>query len=334
MAMFVVWNAATVMWTSELEGSALQAVTYVELFGMAWIIWEFGSADRWMRTILQAYVLGCFCVIAQTVLSTVERGAFHEIRLFSEGVDPNELGLTLALGIPFALIRLQQPDLLPIFRWLNCLYPVVAVSAIIGTGSRGAFVSLIIGALVTAATIRQKRLRFFFQAAAIMTALWFIIPILPETLWQRFGKVERLYSLGQLDDRRELWEAGLETFKSSPILGTGAFTFRTSINLGGKENVAHNTFVSVLVETGLIGFSIFCALCVVLLIRVLKAPSTWRRSLVLGAFACWSVAACSLTLEYKRYTWLVFSIASSVQLYSGKSPRQVTQVTIRRLRRV
>jgi O-antigen ligase len=91
-----------------------------------------------------------------------------------------------------------------------------------------------------------------------------------------------------------------------------------SVNTVGK--VAHNSYLSVLVELGLIGFLLFTAI-LVLVARHTLGRSRWDSSFWLAILVTWSIAASTLTWEYRKPTWLFFGllIASSAMLSPARN---------------
>src|SRR5207244_3422504 len=82
-----------------------------------------------------------------------------------------------------------------------------------------------------------------------------------------------------LHGRTQIWKAGLKALKQHPAAGVGSGAYPKAVEpwLGkpkvkGFQYVAHNSFLSVLVETGLIGFTIFALLLGTLAIFVWCMP--------------------------------------------------------------
>ena len=103
---------------------------------------------------------------------------------------------------------------------------------------------------------------------------------------------------GSLLERYDLWKIGLKAWVQTPVLGTGAGSYPDLLGRAGEfRMVAHNTFVSVLVETGLVGFVLYFAFWLVVLRRVLLLPKE-ERFFWLGALACYMPSVLSSSAEY------------------------------------
>jgi len=74
-----------------------------------------------------------------------------------------------------------------------------------------------------------------------------------------------------------------------------------------ERKVAHNAFVSVTVELGLIGLAIFLGVVALAAAAALAQPR-WELRLWLAVLATWSVGALALTWENRKPTWLFFSL--------------------------
>jgi O-antigen ligase len=109
-----------------------------------------------------------------------------------------------------------------------------------------------------------------------------------------------------LGGRFEVWKAGMHAFAYRPLAGYGAGGFKraTSPWLGGQERVAHNSFVSILVEQGIIGFLFYSMIFVWVFLALLNLPPLERRyALVL--FATTGMAMLPLTWEDSKPVWFI-----------------------------
>ena len=109
--------------------------------------------------------------------------------------------------------------------------------------------------------------------------------------------------------REVIWRRGLDVFRESPMLGVGLGGFRSTMTeYFGMAKAAHNGYLSVLVDTGLIGFVIaIAAVSPILYYLVIgKRGAHWWMSLafVLGL----ATSFLTSNMEYDKVTWFCLSI--------------------------
>jgi O-antigen ligase len=120
-----------------------------------------------------------------------------------------------------------------------------------------------------------------------------------------------------------IWRAGWSVFNQSPFRGVGAAAFAPSvehalgmpfhgsgIDDGGPSNVelvAHNTFLSVLVEQGVIGFSLFLGILLTLVFSAWRFPLV-DRAFWLSVLLTWAIGVSSLTWEDRKPSWFLFGV--------------------------
>jgi O-antigen ligase len=131
-------------------------------------------------------------------------------------------------------------------------------------------------------------------------ATYLLLPLIPQESFQRLGTTGSEISSGDLNGRLELWTQGLVAFEEHPLLGVGSNMYR-SVNVENK--VAHNSFISVLVELGLVGFVLFGFVLAAVIRKIFDQP-TWEKRMWLAVLASWAIAASTLTWEYRKPTWL------------------------------
>src|SRR5437773_1110738 len=128
-------------------------LTFLQLAVFVGLVWEIALSAQRARALLGAYVLGVSVAAIATVreyLSGVH-GAGYEGRFNALSVNPNELGMTLALGLPMAwYLSLAQPQRRVARLWQ--LYLPLAITAILLTASRGAFLTMLVALAIILAT--------------------------------------------------------------------------------------------------------------------------------------------------------------------------------------
>jgi O-antigen ligase len=78
-----------------------------------------------------------------------------------------------------------------------------------------------------------------------------------------------------------------------------------SINSEGK--VAHNSYLSVLVELGLVGFGLFALTLVIAASQAWIQPK-WESRFWFALLMVWGIGAATLTWEHRKSTWLFLSL--------------------------
>jgi O-antigen ligase len=113
---------------------------------------------------------------------------------------------------------------------------------------------------------------------------------------------------GHFGGRGKLWEAGLEVFPENPVFGYGTGGYKSAITpkLGLAAQVAHNSFLSVLVEQGIVGFLLYMMMFLAVFRSILKLPVLERR-FALVLLVTLAVAMLPLTWEDRRPAWFVLA---------------------------
>jgi O-antigen ligase len=73
-----------------------------------------------------------------------------------------------------------------------------------------------------------------------------------------------------------------------------------------EGKVSHNSYLSVLVELGLIGFILFSLILAIAFVQAWRQPK-WQSWFWLTVLAVWSIGAFTLTWEARKSTWLFLS---------------------------
>jgi len=308
LALFVVWNAWTCFWSVNPAVSAGRFTTYVQLLLLVWLIWQSVRDLRHLRVLLMGFVLGSCSAVVFTVINSRNLEAVDLFRYAGAGADPNELGLTLVLSLPMAyyLFTTARTWRGRIF-WLLPI-PLCLIGVVL-TVSRGAFISTAIALLCISLwhVTSSPRMRFAPLIAGILLLVVGLASA-PDANLKRYASIRDELFTGRVGNRTKIWRAGMELFRQRPLTGIGTGTFAyASEPLLGKDLVAHNVYVSVLTETGIIGFLIFSLALGMFFITAVHLGFS-ERFLWLTVMVIWCIGVMSLTWEYKKITWSVFAL--------------------------
>jgi O-antigen ligase len=108
-----------------------------------------------------------------------------------------------------------------------------------------------------------------------------------------------------------IWAAGWDLFREHPFIGIGSGAYAASVWRSlDIAIVAHNTFLSVLVELGVIGALVMAALLVSMFYSAARLPYL-ERCLWLVLLLTWTVGVSSLTWEYRKGTWFLLGMLAA-----------------------
>jgi len=147
----------------------------------------------------------------------------------------------------------------------------------------------------------------------VMTAI-FAASVVPDTTWERFLSLRQNLQTGTLGGRGMIWTAGWDLFQRNPIVGIGAGAFGPVVESRiNARLIAHNTYLSVATETGVIGLALFVSAFGSIAASARRCDRS-RRVFVLVLLATWMVGVSSLTWEHRKGTWIVFGVCTAAVL--------------------
>jgi O-antigen ligase len=305
--LFVVWTACVLLFIGSGPVLPNKFWTWPQLLLVVWMIWELAPSVTRVRGLFLAFVLGAYVAVMDTVL-LYRRQAGALRRFAAGGADPNDLAMMLALAIPMAWY-LGMVYHRPLLRWLCRAYLPIGVVAIGLTGSRGGMIATTVALLVVPflmTKLSPGRLVTATLMLGIAGAL--AVAYTPDTLIQRLATTGTELEQGRIGGRGRLWRAGIIAFARQPVMGYGTGSFRVAITpiLGSHIQAAHNSFISVLVEQGLVGFVLYMTMLGAVFLAVRRLRLLERRfGTVL--FITLMVAMLPLTWEDRRAAWFIFS---------------------------
>jgi len=313
--LFVLWAGASSLWSIDPDATRTVFLTYVQLLVLVWLISEIAWSPDRQRALLRAYVLGASVAALVTIhnyLSGVTIAGFHvgvnAVRFTALNQDVNELGLTLALGLPMAwYVSLSQP-----YRrsaWLWRLYVVLGITAILLTASRGSVLAGLVGLSIIPWTLERLRLRTKAALYALAAgSLVLASNVVPQAALERIASTGADIKAGYFGGRSTIWRAGVEVAREHPLVGVGSGAFEAAVEptLHGPW-AAHNVFLSILVEDGLVGLFLFVAMIMATLAPLPHLPREQRRFSIVLLLAL-TVGSMSLSWGNRKQFWFVLGV--------------------------
>lgn len=189
--------------------------------------------------------------------------------------DANDLGMLLVSSIPFAIYFIVSSRSV-LIRILAAATIPVLLMVIIKTGSRGAFLGLI--AVGIYFLFRFKSISRGWRVGAVVVGLLFFSVAGSERYWEMMNTLlnpQQDYNWSGESDtgRMEIWKRGIGYMLDRPLTGIGVSTFevaegtisplaaeRLARGRGVRWASAHNSFVEIGAELGVMGLLLFSLL--------------------------------------------------------------------------
>jgi O-antigen ligase len=330
--LFIIWCSFSLLWGQHPDIVTLFLFTYVQLFLASFFIWlTLNDKTRCIRA-LQFYLIGAYVAAGFVIWNFYTNDlATQGDRSGIEGVDLNELAMSISLALPIAWYLATRSRIGlsgVVMASASYVFLPIGMLAIMMTGSRGGFASVVPTALyIVVSLLYVGKGAKIVAGIAIAVSIVVVLQYVPEAQFQRIMTFSEEIETGNISGRGDLWRAAVQIWLESPsnsIIGIGLGGFGMEVGM-----VAHNTYLSVLSETGLIGFIIYLLILISLVVVGFRSQREVRY-LLLTLLMVWGLGAAALTWEYAKLTWLVWCLIVCVAYVFQKHPRRSTRKRRRR----
>jgi O-antigen ligase len=306
---FILWNMASLFWSFGVDETEQRVKTYFQLGILTWMLWDLYRTPVALRSAMQAYVLGAYVAISSTVFNYLTGQPVLDSqgeRFAGAGINAVELAVYLALGLPVAYHLATQAKNGPkgiLLRIVNYAYIPASIFAMTLTGSRTALFAVLPMILyVIGSTNRLKPFSRIVTISILLGSLLILLTYIPQETLKRLGTTADSVEAADFGGRMELWKGSIAILSEHPFLGVGGGSLPKFSGL-----VAHNTFLSILAELGLIGFILFAGIIAIVTYQALTQMKGFS-ALWLTVLAIWAIGSLSLTWDFRKPTWLFFSL--------------------------
>lgn len=309
--LFVLWNACSLIWTTDGPATQERVLTYVQLLGLTLVLWDTVTTMAAVTKTLLAYLAGCYVSAVSMLVNYVVLGAGSQpsTRVTVGDFHPNDVAMIVALGVPVAAYLIVTPGT---DRWrhvrlmIGAAYIPIAGFAVLITGSRTGLAALIPGIVFLGYRLARRRPSVAIGTLTALAVVAVVVfPFAPPTVRARLAGTEEAIASGDLNDRGAVWAEAIRLIVDHPVLGVGAGAFRGAAV--GVNKVGHNFALSLLAEVGIIGFALFLGMLVAALLCLRKMPSGLR-GMWLSLFSAWMLAALLHNWEYRKQSWFFIGL--------------------------
>lgn len=309
--LFVLWNACSLIWTTDGPATQERVLTYVQLLGLTMVIWDTVTTLGALTKTLLAYLSGCYVTAVSLLVSYVTMGEAAEThgRVTVGSFHPNDVAMIVALGVPVAAYLIVAPRT---GRWhylrvaFATLYLPIAGFAVLVTGSRTGIAALIPGIAFLGYRLARRRPSLAVGSLAVLAGLTVAaLPLAPERVRARLAETDSAIQSGDLNDRGAVWAEAIRLIVDNPLLGVGGGAFRGAAV--GVNKVGHNFALSLLAEVGVIGFGLFIGMLIAGALCLGRATPQLK-GMWLAVFSAWMLAALLHNWEYRKQTWFFIGL--------------------------
>lgn len=283
---------------------------YLKIYGsqIAFLIVVTGVNVKRINTEKIRRALVASAGIASTILvfmpqtSEFTEDGRRSIIMFGHRFDPNIVSAIILLGI---LAALEEIFLLErgYRRKFYILLLILSFIGIFYTGSRGGLISAVIASSVSLFCEAKKKenrkeVRHIIIFATLVAII--IIPMLPASITENRFSPDNILGLNEFNagvhNRYSIWLSAIKLIPDSPLIGYGLGNFFTAITKVYHMSCAsHNLFILLIVETGILGLTMF----VIFIANLLKKLKQYQLHTAFGMMV--GILIMSLTLDALPY---------------------------------
>ncbi len=261
----LVWLSLSIVWAADPGKSATLIISWVEVAAFFLVVATALHTPAHARLVATAFVVGAVLSVLIGVagqvggLAAVEQGG----RFQGAAGDPNYLAAQVVAATALA-VGLLASTRNAAARWWLLLSLVPLTYALVAAQSRGGFVAAATMLIVAFFVVQRHRLQLLAIAMVVVAMVSLSLAATPGA-WQRLTSGEEGGS-----GRTDLWTIGWRMVEEHPFLGVGLDNFGVraieytrqpgqlrDVDLVERGQEAHNLYLGLVAETGLLGLVLF-----------------------------------------------------------------------------
>jgi O-antigen ligase len=331
LAIFLAWSTFSMIW-AESSGAVLHATSrYLQnllLFLIVFTAIRKREHAVWMTA---AFVAGASVAAIFAIIYHPSASAYDVSRASGTVGDPNELAAVLVAGIILAGVLFVLLKRSPLLRMAAAGAALLCALGLFVTFSRGGLVAL--ACAMVAGLFVAGRWR---PAIATTMACVALLGIAYFALFAPQSSRDRITKLDGGTGRTDIWRVGGRMVSAHPIRGVGSGNFQLVsahylLQKPGaikgeffidKPKVAHNMYLHVLAELGIVGLSLFVAILGFALACAFRAARRFgeagdldmellTRGLILALIGLLA-ADVFLSGQFSKQLWLLLGLAPAM----------------------
>ncbi|NLI11049.1 O-antigen ligase family protein [Pelotomaculum propionicicum] len=325
--LFLAWSSCSLLWTVDRDNGIDAILTIIQLVLFYLMSCNLIDSDKKLRAVMGSYIIGATIAAIIAILGVYEAG-FATRASVSSTQDPNHFACAISVGLILAIYltctcRGYQ-------RFLYSASGFLLALGLLLSGSRGTWLAVLASIVAAGLYTKSRIFKITLFAAILIVVLLFnsvIINAMPPLI------AERIVSIAVLGDRGcgrlDIWMVGLEMVKENWLTGVGIYGFPTAYNdyllksyNGIKDRDvmldAHNSFLCLLAELGLLGLLLYSMFWLVSWKYTGRLPGDPEKTLGICMLVYLFFASLTGT-EYKmKFFWVGLLIINKLSLFRAR----------------
>jgi len=338
LVLLVGWGAISALWAADSATAISSAIRLALVVVLFFVVFTALRTPRDLMIVTWTFLAGAFLVSVVSLAT----GANKAGRLAAGELDPNFLAASLAAAIAVALFLLWGTSHSTTRFVLLVFMGTYAVSIVL-TESRSGLVAAACAAIAAAlfgGPVRARVVATVLVIAALGVGYYAVLA--PSALRER---VETTAGSDAREPRLDSWNIALQISEDNPVLGVGLGNFRvvepsylndqinllTARKLHQINLVAHNTYLELLSELGIVGLTLFASAAAMTLLPAVRGvrrlglrasqAALTTRGLVVGVVALLA-AYFFLSGFYAKQLWLLFGVLAAIPTVAATITRE------------
>jgi O-antigen ligase len=344
LLLFTAWVGMSLVWAEVPEAGRTSLGRFALNFTLFPIALVAVRTPRHVLWVLGVFILGAFTAATMGIMQGTVGAEETEGRLKGAGLNPNQLGSYLVVAMVFCAALAANRRWPPLVRVALAGAAAFAGASVFLTMSRGALVGMAVALLLAPFAVGARRRAGAVALAAVavlFTVAWYSF-VASDHAVERVTHPER----GGGSGREDLWRVGWRMVEDKPLHGVGAGNFpETSIHyllrpgatqrdafIVDDKKVAHNIYLTVVSELGVVGLVLFLLIVVACLWSSLRAARAFAargdplmelvaRALFISLVSLLAVGFFSSALYVKQF-WVLLALSpvlrAIAELHGGR----------------